>query len=233
MPSGPKVPPGIVIPPIMPSPMPSPNPSANPIPLPSVTKPIPKPVPPMKTGGCKPDTIFVDLPCFMNKMDVLKNHSDNLMIDLQLLITNLKSCSYVKKMNKKRAPVANSPFKPINSSSNSNSSDEDDELSFGGSATLGSSSSQSENSSSTISNLNMPVVMPSQDTIKVYNSQASVLYTNNPSNNANVMLGLTEPFENSENSTQSEKSEEQNLFYTTFTFRVVVLVILLVLVMNM
>jgi hypothetical protein len=169
----------------------------------------------------------------MNKMDVLKNHSDNLMIDLQLLITNLKSCSYVKKMNKKRAPVTNSPFKPINSSSNSNSSDEDDELSFGGSATLGSSSSQSENSSSTISNLNMPVVMPSQDTIKVYNSQASVLYTNNPSNNANVMLGLTEPFENSENSTQSEKSEEQNLFYTTFTFRVVVLVILLVLVMNM
>lgn len=41
--------------------------------------------------------IFVDLHCFMNNIEILKNHSDNMMIDLSLLLSNVKSCSYVKK----------------------------------------------------------------------------------------------------------------------------------------
>ena len=230
--SGPKIPPGIIIPPVPPTPMPGPVPTPptptpipapyNPVlpPVPPVTKPIPKPIAPLKSDTCKADTIFVDLPCFLNKMDVLKNHSDNLMIDLQLLITNLKSCSYVKKLNKKR-PSSNNPLKSINSTN----SDSDDDLTFGGNFSFGgSNSSQSESTTSTVSNSNLPVVMPTQDTIKVYNSQASVLYTNNPSNNANVMLGLTEPFESSE--------QQQSSFYTTFTFKLIVLILVLVLIMK-
>lgn len=46
------------------------------------------------------DGIFVDLDCFMSNIDVLKNHSDNMMIDLSLLLSNIKSCSYVKKSKK-------------------------------------------------------------------------------------------------------------------------------------
>lgn len=42
-------------------------------------------------------TIFVDLPCYMSKMNNLSAHSDNMMVDLSLLTSNLKSCSYVKK----------------------------------------------------------------------------------------------------------------------------------------
>ena len=183
---------------------------------PEMTKPLPKPTPPAKSEQCKADTIFVDLPCFLNKMDVLKNHSDNLMIDLQLLITNLKSCSYVKKPAKKAA-VSN-PFKSINSSSSSSS----DDISVSGDFNF--NFGASSESSSTISNSNIPVIMPTQDTIKVYNSQASVLYTNNPSNGANVMLGITEPFQNSEQTTA---------FYNTFSFKLIVLVLLVVILMNL
>ena len=234
-PVGPKIPPGIIIPTVVPTPMPGPVPNPTPVPVPynpilppnsgptppPVTKPIPKPTAPLKSNTCKADTIFVDLSCFMNKMDVLKNHSDNLMIDLQLLITNLKSCSYVKKINKKKLFFGDNPFKPINSAS----SDSDDDFTFGGNFSVGgSNSSQSESTTSTVANSNVPVVMPTQETIKVYNSQASVLYTNNPSNNANVMLGLTEPFESSE--------QQQSSFYTTFIFKLIVLILVLVLIMK-
>lgn len=41
--------------------------------------------------------IYVDLNCFLNNIDVLKNKTSDLMIDLDLLLTNLKTCSYVKK----------------------------------------------------------------------------------------------------------------------------------------
>jgi hypothetical protein len=43
------------------------------------------------------NTIFVDLPCYMSKMNNLSAHSDNMMVDLSLLTSNLKSCSYIKK----------------------------------------------------------------------------------------------------------------------------------------
>ena len=44
-------------------------------------------------------SIYVDLDCFMNNMSVLENHADNMMVDLSLLTSNLKTCSYVKKTN--------------------------------------------------------------------------------------------------------------------------------------
>lgn len=184
-----------------------------------IIKPIPAPITPERMGPnkCKPDTIFVDLPCFLNKMDVLKNHSDNLMIDLQLLLTNLKSCAYVRKPAKKQA--TSNPFKPINSNSDGNSDDD-----WNISTNLSMSGSSSLENSSTVSNSNVPVVMPTQDTIKVYNSQASVLYTNNPITNSNVMLGITEPFQN---------SEQETSFVNTYTFKIIVLIFLLVLLMNM
>ena len=41
--------------------------------------------------------VYVDLDCFMKNISVLQNHTDNMMIDLSLLLSNLKTCSYVKK----------------------------------------------------------------------------------------------------------------------------------------
>ncbi len=186
-------------------PTPPPAPPTSPSTVPT-TKPIPKPSS-IKSGQCKPDTIYVDLPCFLAKMDILTNHSDNLMIDLQLLITNLKSCSYIKKVPKP-APTP-SPFQPINSSDN----DANANMNF-----------SSGGSSNTVSNSNIPVIMPKQETIKVYNSQAAVLYTNNPSNGANVMLGITEGFENSEQSVS---------FYNTFSFKLIALILVVLFLMNL
>jgi hypothetical protein len=189
--------------------------NTNPTPAQPQTKPMPTPVPPEKIikNSCKPDTIYVDLPCFLNKMNVLQNHSDNLMIDLQLLITNLKGCSYIRKPTR-RQKVTN-PFQPINGGSS------DDDWSLSGNFNIGGSSSLE---SSPISSPNVPSVPVVQDTIKVHNTSASVLYANNPATNTNVMLGITETFDGSE-STSS--------FLNSFTFKVLVLVILLVLLMNM
>jgi hypothetical protein len=185
------------IPPTVPGgstcPTPPPAPPAVPS-VPPTTNPIPKPSS-VKSEQCKPDTIYVDLSCFLSKMDILKNHSDNLMIDLQLLITNLKSCSYIKKVSTP-TPSPN-PFQPINGPS------------------------VNPNDSPT-----SPVIMPTQETIKVYNSQASVLYTNNPSNGANVMLGISEPFENSEQS-------ESESFFNTFSFKLIVLILVVLFLMNL
>lgn len=46
--------------------------------------------------------VYIDLKCFMEKMNVLNKHSDNMMIDLSLLTSNLKSCSYVNKEKDKK-----------------------------------------------------------------------------------------------------------------------------------
>jgi len=43
------------------------------------------------------NNIYVDLSCFMNNMKKLENHTNNSLIDMSLLTSNLKSCSYVKK----------------------------------------------------------------------------------------------------------------------------------------
>ena len=147
-----------------------------------------KPVQSLKSNECKPDTIFVDLSCFLEKMDVLKNHTDNMMIDLQLLISNLKSCSFVKKNNPTQTPNNENELKPIN-----------------------------ENNQNTDDTIMQP------ETIKVYNSKASILYTNNPSNNANMMLGLSEPFEH---------LEKQTPLMSNFTLKLIVLLIVLIFVMN-
>jgi len=42
-------------------------------------------------------SIFIDLPCFMERMNIMNKHTDNMMIDLSLLTSNLKSCAYVNK----------------------------------------------------------------------------------------------------------------------------------------
>lgn len=42
-------------------------------------------------------SIYVDLNCFLKNIEVLKNHSENTLIDLELLTSNIKSCSYIKK----------------------------------------------------------------------------------------------------------------------------------------
>jgi hypothetical protein len=41
--------------------------------------------------------IYVDLSCFLNNMKKLEDHSDNSLVEMALLTSNLKSCSYVKK----------------------------------------------------------------------------------------------------------------------------------------
>lgn len=46
---------------------------------------------------CDKENIYVDLECFLTNMDNLKNHANNMMIDLGVLISNIKSCSYVAK----------------------------------------------------------------------------------------------------------------------------------------
>ena len=45
----------------------------------------------------KNKNIYVDLNCFMKNIDMLKNHSSNTMIDLDVLLGNIKGCSYVNK----------------------------------------------------------------------------------------------------------------------------------------
>ena len=52
--------------------------------------------------SCKPNTVYVDLGCFLGNMKNLEEHTDNMMIDLSLLVSNIKSCSYVKKTDEDR-----------------------------------------------------------------------------------------------------------------------------------
>lgn len=60
---------------------------------------------------CEKENIFVDLECFLTNMDNLKNHANNMMIDLGVLISNIKSCSYVAK-NKDYVNIKMSESKP-------------------------------------------------------------------------------------------------------------------------
>jgi hypothetical protein len=41
--------------------------------------------------------VYVDLNCFMKNINVLQNHTDNMMIDMSLLLSNIRTCSYIKK----------------------------------------------------------------------------------------------------------------------------------------
>ena len=41
--------------------------------------------------------VYVDLDCFMKNINILQNRTDNMMIDLSLLLSNIKTCSYIKK----------------------------------------------------------------------------------------------------------------------------------------
>ncbi len=50
-----------------------------------------------ETNNINNEPIYVDMNCFMKNIKSLQNHTDNMMIDLSLLMTNIKTCSYVKK----------------------------------------------------------------------------------------------------------------------------------------
>lgn len=77
------------------------------IPKPEIISNIPLPVQQeiktenKSTCSQNPNTIYVDLNCFMSNIKVLQNRSDNMMIDLSLLMSNVKSCSYIKKPDSK------------------------------------------------------------------------------------------------------------------------------------
>lgn len=53
-----------------------------------------------------PSGVYVDLDCFMKNINVLQNHTDNMMIDLSLLLSNIKTCSYVKKASSSGSKVS-------------------------------------------------------------------------------------------------------------------------------
>jgi hypothetical protein len=46
---------------------------------------------------CVNPNIYVDLTCFLDKIDTLKQHSNNMMVSLPVLTSNIKSCSYINK----------------------------------------------------------------------------------------------------------------------------------------
>ncbi len=46
---------------------------------------------------CDKENIYVDLRCFLSNMDTLKNHATDMMIDLGILVSNIKSCAYQAK----------------------------------------------------------------------------------------------------------------------------------------
>ena len=52
-------------------------------------------------NGNNSQEIYVDLDCFMKNFNSLKVHSDNMMIELSLLLSNIKNCSYTKKTSEK------------------------------------------------------------------------------------------------------------------------------------
>lgn len=57
--------------------------------------------------GNNPPGVYVDLDCFMKNINVLQNRTDNMMIDLSLLLSNIKNCSYVKKTSSDSRPQIN------------------------------------------------------------------------------------------------------------------------------
>lgn len=57
--------------------------------------------------GNEPSGVYVDLDCFMKNINVLQNRTDNMMIDLSLLLSNIKTCSYVKKTNQNDKSIDN------------------------------------------------------------------------------------------------------------------------------
>jgi hypothetical protein len=129
---------------------------------------------PSSQKTCKSNTIYVDLACFMEKMNSLRHHSSNMMVDLSLLTSNLKTCSYVKKIEDPKSPSS------LSKDSSPNSSNKNDEL---------------------ISNVAKSLTMPKPDTVKLINQPATILMTTGSSNplENNLTLGVRETFENVNN----------------------------------
>ena len=109
------------------------------------------------------DSIYVDLECFMNNINVLQHHTDNMMIDLSLLLSNIKSCSYIKKNQKSNTFSSAS----LNESMNNFGS--------GNNGTNGTSLSHAEN---IVNQITSKIDIPQPDIIKLKNLHASIVVTN-------------------------------------------------------
>lgn len=149
--------------------------------------------------SCKLNTIYVDLPCFMDKLNVLYNHTDNMMVDLTLLTSNLKTCSYVNKVE--------------SSDSKTN---------------LAAKKLESNKPENLLDNVTKKLTMPKPETIKIINQPATILLTTgsrNPNEN-NLTMGLSrEPF--SSESECKNKSKNNNSSSLTWLIIVIVIIILL------
>ena len=130
--------------------------------------------------------IYVDLSCFLNNINVLKNHSDNIMVDLNLITANIKSCSYVSKK------YLDNTAKDMNNNTINNSI----------SNTINNITNESTKKDylpSIIDKIATNIEIPKPSTVKLYNVPASVLVASTPENDysRNVMdLTRREPFEN-------------------------------------
>ncbi len=50
---------------------------------------------------CDKENIYIDLGCFLSNMETLKNHATDMMVDLGILVSNIKACAYQAKKDYK------------------------------------------------------------------------------------------------------------------------------------
>ena len=149
--------------------------------------------------GNNPSGVYVDLDCFMKNINVLQNHTDNTMVDLSLLLSNIKTCSYVKKTSTNSNILSGSNISTeTNLTSSNNSSDKMD-------------------TNQLINNITSKINIPVPDVVKLKNVKADILVSNN---NSQIFEMTKEPFD-SESKSQSSNWSSQDLVL------LIVLVILL------
>ena len=129
------------------------------------------------------DSIYVDLECFMNNINVLQHHTDNMMIDLSLLLSNIKSCSYIKKNNKSNT---------ISSASLNNSI-----TNFGSGTTGTGTTGTLSHAENIVNQLTSKIDIPQPSIVKLKNLHANIVVSN-PSEqypNGQFLQITKEPFE--------------------------------------
>ena len=158
--------------------------------------------------------VFVDLNCFMKNINVLQNHTDNMMIDMSLLLSNIKMCSYVKKT----LPDTNSPNKNM------------------GLTGLTGLTSPTD-SKVLLEKINSRLNIPEPETIKLKNIKADVVVTSGINSPSQVLKVSKEPNQNfsqmleSYDSLNSYSNENHNYFqYKNMLFVIIIIVILCLLI---
>jgi len=145
---------------------PSTNPNLNPNPNPNTTGSTNENKPNM---GNNPSGVYVDLDCFMKNINVLQNHTDNMMIDLSLLLSNIKTCSYVKKTSSS-SKVSSNPNPSLSPSK--------------------------MNTTQLIEQITSKIDIPEPDVVKLKNIKADILITEPNSTFPTQLLEVSkEPFE--------------------------------------